>query len=118
MVWKEGEGAMSNSQWIFTIIIIAIVTYITRAIPFIVFSGKKELNPYIKFLGKVLPYSIMGMLVVYALKDIKFTSGSEYLPELITIGIIYIVHKLRKNNLFSIGIGTITYMLLVQFIFI
>lgn len=109
---------MNNSQWILTIIIIAIVTYITRAIPFIVFSGKKELNSYIKFLGKVLPYSIMGMLVVYALKDIKFSSGSEYLPELITIGIIYIVHKLRKNNLFSIGIGTITYMLLVQFIFI
>ena len=67
-------------------------------------------------LGTVLPYAVIGLLVIYCLKDVDF--GSTYgIPELLAIVFIVLLHKWKKNILLSIGAGTVFYMLLVQFIF-
>ena len=59
---------------------IALVTIALRFLPFLIFSGKRKTPAYISYLGKVLPFAIMGMLVVYCLRNISFTSGSFGIP--------------------------------------
>ncbi|MBQ3437731.1 MAG: AzlD domain-containing protein [Fusobacterium sp.] len=96
--------------------IMAILTQFLRFLPFIIFS--KNTPKSFLYLGKVLPYSIMAMLVVYCLRSINFLKFSSSLPEIISIFVIFIIHKLKHNTLLSIVIGTLCYMFLVQKIFI
>ncbi|NLI89120.1 MAG: branched-chain amino acid transporter AzlD [Epulopiscium sp.] len=98
------------------ILIIAIMTFLTRVIPFILFPDNKETPETINYLGNVLPYASIGMLVIYCLKDISFCERTLWLPEIVSVLVIIIIHKWRKNTLLSIGLGTILYMLIVQFI--
>lgn len=105
-------------QSVITLLAIAVVTFVLRALPFMLFRGNKPAPPFISYLGKVLPFAVIGMLVVYCLKDVSFVSGTYGLPELIAIVVIVILHKWKHNLLLSVGGGTVLYMLLVQFVFI
>lgn len=93
------------------------VTLLLRFLPFLIFSGKRETPPYIDYLGKVLPYAIMGMLVIYCLRGISFTAPANFLPELIACAVVVLAHVWKRNTLLSIISGTVCYMLLVQFVF-
>ena len=93
------------------------VTLMLRFLPFLVFSGKRETPPYIVYLGRVLPYASMGMLVIYCLRGISFTATANYLPELIACAVVVLAHVWKRNTLLSIISGTVCYMLLVQFVF-
>lgn len=108
---------MTTAQSIITIIVVVIGTMITRFLPFIIFPESKTPPKIVTYLGTVLPYAVIGLLVVYCLKNAVF---SEYhaLPELIAIVVVVAIHKWKKNTLLSIGTGTILYMLLVQNIFL
>lgn len=102
---------------IILILVMALVTAILRFFPFMVFNGKRTTPEVILYLGRVLPYAIMGMLVVYCLKDVKVLEGSHGLPELIAIAGVAALHAWKKNTLLSIVAGTVGYMLLIQFVF-
>ena len=93
------------------------VTLMLRFLPFLIFNGKRETPPYIIYLGKVLPYAIMGMLVIYCLRGISFTAAANFLPELIACAVVVLAHVWKRNTLLSIISGTVCYMLLVQFVF-
>lgn len=95
------------------ILCVAVCTLLTRAIPFLLFGGKKEVSPIIQYLGKVLPSAIMTILVVYCLKDVSIFAGSRGVPEFLAILAVVILHLWKKNTLLSIGVGTIFYMLMV-----
>lgn len=69
------------------------------------------------YLSQVLPFAIMGMLVVYCLKNVSLTTGSHGIPEAISILLVVILHKWKHNTLLSILVGTVVYMFLVQMIF-
>lgn len=99
------------------ICMVTIGTMITRFLPFLVFQGTKLNNSYISYLGQVLPYSVIGLLVVYCLKSVNFKSPSYWIPEAIAIICIIALHYWKENSLLSIGVGTVIYMLLVQFVF-
>ena len=94
-----------------------LVTMATRFIPFLIFGEKRKTPPIIEYLGTVLPCAIMGMLVVYCLKDISFVRNPYGLPELIACIVVAALHVWKRNSLLSIGGGTVCYMLLVQLIF-
>lgn len=96
--------------------VIAGVTIGLRFLPFLIFRGR-ETPRFITYLGKVLPYAIMGMLVVYCLKDVQFLSAPFGAPELIGCAIVAVLHIWKRNSLLSIGVGTVCYMLLVQLVF-
>jgi branched-subunit amino acid transport protein AzlD len=98
--------------------IIALVTALTRFLPFIIFRGDKKTPAWIERLGRSLPYAMMGMLVVYCLKDISFAALGSFAPALIACAIVTLLHLWRRSTLLSIIGGTVTYMLLVQFVFI
>ena len=93
------------------------VTLMLRFLPFLVFGGKRETPPYIVYLGNVLPYAIMGMLVIYCLRGISFTAAANFLPELIACAVVVLAHVWKRNTLLSIISGTVCYMLMVQFVF-
>ena len=96
--------------------VLAIVTFITRVLPFVVLKDKSY--PIIEYLGDVLPYAIMAMLVVYCLKSVDLLSDNHGLSEIIGVSSVVILHLLKRNTLLSIIGGTIIYMLCVQIIFI
>jgi len=104
-------------QTITIICMVTIGTMITRFLPFLVFQGTKLNNSYISYLGQVLPYSVIGLLVVYCLKSLNFKSPTYWIPEAIAIICIIALHYWKENSLLSIGVGTVIYMLLVQFVF-
>lgn len=90
---------------------------ITRFTPFILFPDSKEPPEVITYLGKVLPPAMMGLLVVYCLRNVSVVQSPHGLPELIAIAVIAALHKWKGNVLLSIGAGTVVYMALVQAVF-
>ena len=102
---------------IWMIVVMTLATMATRFLPFLIFGENRKTPPLITYLGKVLPCAVMGLLVVYCLKDISFLSAPFGLPELIGIAIVALLHLWKRNSLLSIGVGTVCYMLLVQLVF-
>lgn len=109
---------LTSQQSLIIILVISFTTFLTRAIPFILFPAKKETPKYITYLGNVLPFAMIGMLIIYCLKGVSVISFPFGLPELISIAVIIVIHMWKNNTLLSIGGGTVIYMLLVQFVFI
>ena len=103
------------SVWI--IVVATLVTMATRFLPFLLFGGHRKTPELILYLGKVLPFAIMGMLVVYCLKDVAFLSAPYGIPELLGCAAVAALHLWKRNSLLSIGVGTVFYMVLVQLIF-
>lgn len=99
------------------IAVVALVTAGLRFLPFLIFGENKTTPPLITYLGQVLPFAIMGMLVIYCLKDVSFVSGSFGIPEVLSCAVVALLHIWKRNTLLSIGAGTVCYMLLVQFLF-
>lgn len=97
--------------------IMAAVTFLLRFIPFLVFPSDKETPAVIAYLSNALPCAIMGMLVIYCLKDVTVFSGNHGIPEGICVILVILLHKWKHNPLLSISVGTIVYMLLVQMVF-
>jgi len=108
---------MNNTHAILTIAVCALVTAGLRFFPFLIFGENRKTPPVIAYLGQVLPFAIMGMLVVYCLKDVSFISAPFGIPEAIGCAVVAGLHVWKRNTLLSIGAGTVVYMLLVQFLF-
>ena len=96
------------------IAVMAITTMALRFLPFLVFG--KNTPGYISYLGKVLPQAIIGLLVVYCLKDVTFMKRPYGIPEIIA-GIITAGMQIWKRNpVLSILSGTVIYMVLIRVI--
>lgn len=108
---------MTITQQIIVVASVVAGTLLTRFLPFMIFKSDKPTPKYIKYLGYVLPPAVFGLLVVYSLKNVTVTSLAGFLPELLAIGLIIILHCWRRSMLLSIAGGTIFYMFLVQSVF-
>ena len=108
---------MNKLNAVIMIAVIALVTAVLRFLPFLVFGENRKTPPLVTYLGQVLPYAIMGMLVVYCLKGVTLTSAPYGIPEAIGCACVAGLHIWKRNTLLSIGAGTVCYMLLVQFVF-
>ena len=106
-----------NFHAVLMVAVTAAVTVFLRFLPFLIFGGEKKTPPYVLYLGKVLPYAIMGMLVVFCLKSVSFVNPPHGIPELISGALVVVLHVWKRNTLISIAAGTVCYMLLVQFVF-
>lgn len=107
---------MNDMHILCAIGVTSLVTIFLRFAPFLIF--REKIPKMIEYLGKVLPEAIMAMLVVYCLKNVSFVSETHAMPEIISLGSVFALHKWKHNTLLSILIGTIIYMVLIQFIFI
>ena len=102
---------------ILLVVVAVLVTMATRFLPFLIFGENRKTPPIIEYLGKVLPFAIMGMLVVYCLKDVDITAAPHGIPELLGCIAVAALHLWKRNSLLSIGVGVVFYMVLVQVIF-
>ena len=108
---------MTTIQKVITIFAVVAGTMLTRFLPFLIFPEGKTPPKYITWLGTVLPHGVIGLLVVYCLKDAVF-SDYHCLPEIIGMGFIFLLHKWKRTTLLSIAGGTIRYMVVVQHVFV
>lgn len=108
---------IETKEAILIILVAAVCTFATRAFPFVLFGGKKDPPKIIVYLGNILPVAILGVLIVYAVGDYTTITMSELLPKLIGIALTAIMHLWKRNVLLSISVGTIGYMLLINFVF-
>ena len=109
---------LSVQQSLILIAVISLGTIITRSLPFILFPNQKDTPPYILYLGNVLPFAAIGLLIIYCLKNVSLLSAPYGLPEGIAIAFVVGLHLWKNNSLLSIGGGTILYMMLVQMVFV
>ena len=108
---------MDDKRLLLALLITAAVTAALRFLPFLIFGGKRKTPETVLYLGKVLPCAIMGMLVVYCLRGMTFSSVGGFLPQLIAGALTAGLYLWRKNSLLSILGGTACYMLLIRFVF-
>ena len=108
---------MTTAQLLITIGAVMLATLLTRFLPFFCFPDNRPVPAYVVYLGKVLPYAVIGMLVVYCLKGVSLTAAPFGLPEWIAIAVVVALHAWKGNTLLSIGAGTALYMVLVQVVF-
>lgn len=105
-------------QSLIIVAMVSLATQITRWTPFLVFSGSRKLPRVVEDLGRLLPPAMMGLLVVYSLRNTDILSGSHGLPKAIAVTVTAGLHLWRRSTLLSILAGTAVYMLLVQLVFV
>jgi branched-subunit amino acid transport protein AzlD len=110
---------MTITVWQSVVVIAVVVlgTVVTRFLPFAVFPAGRPTPRYVQYLGDVLPFAVIGLLVVYSLKDTAVLAWPYGIPEAIAIACIVLLHVWKRNMLLSIAAGTVIYMLLVQLVF-
>lgn len=108
---------MHNTYVLLQILTIALVTFLLRVLPFALFREGGSRPKFITYLGRVLPYGIMAMLVVYGMKSVSLVTFPHGIPELMALIAVVLLHLWKRNTLLSVFGGTALYMLLVQTIF-
>ena len=109
---------LTNTQALIIALAVTAGTMITRFLPFLLFPDSRPVPKIITYLGRTLPAAMMGLLVVYCLRNVSVTSAPYGLPELISIAVLAGLHLWKRNVLLSIGVGTVLYMVLVQVVFV
>ena len=99
------------------ILVMGAATLLTRLLPVLIFGRGEKVPDFVMYLGRVVPYTAMGLLIVYCLRDVSFLSGSRGLPEAVALGIVAASYLWKRNTIASVVSGTLVYMLLVQRIF-
>lgn len=107
---------MVLNAWQTLVMILAVAAgcALTRFLPFWLFPETKKAPPLVTFLGSALPPAMMGLLVVYCLKDVSLAAPSYALPEALALGAIVLLHTWKRNALLSIGGGTLVYIVLLR----
>ncbi len=108
---------MNDIHALLMVAVMAVITFLLRFLPFVIFPADKETPAVVLFLSKALPGAIIAMLVVYCLKDVSVFEGSHGIPEALGVAAVVLLHKWKHNSLLSIGAGTVFYMMLVQLVF-
>ena len=103
----------TTEMWI-TILIVGFATMLTRFLPFVLFPAGKQVPAFVSYLGRVLPYAAMGLLVIYCLKGVPYGSFADGAFQLIAALVVIVVHLLKRNTLLSIAAGTAAYMILIR----
>lgn len=106
---------MTNIELYLAIAVMTVVNFGTRVIPFL-FFGKRDLPKSLVFIEKFFPAVIMTILIFYSIKDITFSIYPYGIKEFSSILFVISLHLFLKNYLISIFMGTIFYMILIQYI--
>ena len=107
---------MNNGYMWGFVLIMAAVTALTRFLPFLIFS--RRVPSWVQYLGRVLPFAVIGMLVVYCFKNISVAGYPFGIPELIAAAAVAALHVWKRSTLLSVFAGTALYMVLIQLVFV
>ena len=90
----------------------ALSTYFTRLIPFLLFSPGRE-SSLLNYVAKSTPPMVMMILVIYMLRDMSYYSF-ELVYTFIALAVTICFQVYKRNALLSIVAGTAVYMFFVQ----
>ena len=99
------------------IAVMGAVTLVTRILPALIFGRKEKVPALIRYLGQTVPYTAMGLLIVYCLRDVSVTEGSHGLPELIALSAVAASYLWKRNTILSVAMGSVLYIVLIQNVF-
>lgn len=105
---------LTDGQAAILVLLMAAATMLTRFLPFLVFSSRRKTPAAVAYLGKALPSSVIGLLIVYCLKDVKPLAPPYGLPEAAAALLAAGLYLWRRNSPLAIAGGTLAYMLLVR----
>lgn len=108
---------LTTTQALIIALAVTAGTMVTRFLPFFLFPDSRPVPKIVTYLGRTLPAAMMGLLVVYCLRNVSIVEAPHGLPELISIAVLAALHLWKRNVLLSIGVGTALYMVLVQVVF-
>lgn len=108
---------ISTGESLLVILVTGLTVFFTRLIPFLFFPPGKEIPLAVQYLGKVLPLAVIGMLVVYCFRNVSVRTFPFGVPQLLSVLAVAALHVWKRNNLLSIGAGTVLYMMLIQTVF-
>ena len=108
---------LSTGAAIAAIAVMAIVTFLTRVLPFLLFDRGESPPKLVLYLGRGLPPAIIALLIVYCLRGVSFSTPGGWVPQLLCVAVVVALHLWKHNNLLSIFGGTVLYMVLVQAVF-
>ena len=111
------DATLRGGPLVLAIAVICAVTLCTRAFPFLFFSGKRKPPALVLYLGRVLPPAIVALLVVYSLKDVTLLSPPFAAPEITACLLVLALQQWKRNAMLSIGLGTVSYMAMIQWVF-
>ncbi len=89
----------------------------TRIVPVLIFGRGERVPEFILYLGRVVPYTAMGLLIVYCLRDVPVMDAPHGLPEIISLAVVTVTYIWKRNTILSVVIGTALYMFFVQSVF-
>lgn len=104
---------MNTAHSILLIAIASGITFLIRALPFLVFK-KRQMPAFIKEIADKLPPAIIAVLVIYCLKSPMTQFGTETIATAIAIAGVVILHLWKRNTLLSVAAGTILYMIFIR----
>ena len=104
---------LTAAEALASIAVMSAVTFLTRALPFLLFDRGEHPPKIVLYLGKVLPPAIIAMLIVYCMKGVTFSTPAGWVPTLLAV----LLHLWKGNDLISIFGATGLYMILVQGVF-
>ena len=93
--------------------IMAGVTYLSRLLPFIVFHDRR-LPRWLVTIETILPPLALWLLVLYSLNDVSWRVAPYGIPALAGVAIVVLVHRWKRNALYSIVAGVAVYMVLLR----
>lgn len=96
------------------LVILAIVNYTMRALPFLIFGGKKKMPESVEKLSSKLPAAIMTILVVYNLRGTVFSQAPYGIPELVAVLVSAVSYYWKENDILTLVLGTGSYMILLS----
>ena len=108
----------ANGHYLLGLLVaVGLVSYLLRALPFILFGSGKKPPAVIRYIGGQLAPAVIAMLVVYCVADYLkngcFSTPLHGSAELAAAALTIALHLWRGNPLLSIACGTALYMYLV-----
>ena len=94
-------------------LLIGLIIFCERLFPFAVFSKRKP-GKLIHIFERFIPPLVMIGLLIYSLRNVRFSSLELWLPEITAITFTIVTYLWKKNSLVSIFGGTIIYMILIR----
>lgn len=102
---------------VIVIAVMGLAVLATRIMPVLTFGRGEKVPEFILYLGRVVPYTAMGLLIIYCFRDVPVLEAPHGLPEIISLAVVTGTYLWKRNTILSVVIGTVLYMFLVQSIF-
>lgn len=98
------------------ITVVALITMLIRFAPFLLFPAGRKTPSFVLYLGRVLPYAVIAMLVVYCFRGLGAAPSNTLLAELVSTALVVGSYVWKRNSILSIVGGTLCYILLINFL--